>query len=66
MKRIMDVEQPEKNLVKVSVTEIDIPMRCMAVFMVKWAIASIPALLIILFLVLLFFYVFVARFFCPI
>jgi hypothetical protein len=65
MKPIMDVEEPEKTITKVSLTKIDIPMRHMVLFMVKWAIASIPAFLIFLFLLLFFFYMFCGRFFCP-
>lgn len=66
MEPIMDVEEPEKTIIKVSLTKLDIPMRDMALFMVKWAVASIPALLIFLFITFLFFYIFWGRFFCPI
>ncbi len=66
MEPIMDVEEPEKTITKVSLTKLDIPMRDMALFMVKWAVASIPALLIFLFIAFLFFYIFWGRFFCPI
>jgi hypothetical protein len=65
MEPVRNVEEPEKNIMKVSLTGVDIPMRDMALFMLKWAVASIPAFLIFLSLILLFFYMCVGRFFCP-
>lgn len=51
-KRITCVCLNEKNMVdehsKVIVTDIKIPFRSMVVLMVKWAIATIPALIILI------------------
>ena len=66
MKLNEDDKEPDKSIIKVSLREIDISMRDIVVFTVKWAIASIPALLIILFVLLLFFYIFMGRYLCPV
>jgi hypothetical protein len=38
---------------RVTISDLDIPIRAMTVFMVRWAIASIPALILIFLLVAL-------------
>lgn len=65
MKLIEDDKEPDKSIIRVSLIDIDISMRDMVVFMFKWAIASIPGLLIILFILLLFFHMFVGKYLCP-
>jgi len=66
MKVIEDDKEPGKSIIRVSLREIDIPMRDMVLFMFKWAIATIPGLLIILFILLLFFHMFVGKYLCPV
>jgi len=40
----------DKELVKVIITDIKMPLLSMIVFMVKWAIAIIPAFIILIFI----------------
>lgn len=45
---IEDVDlPPSMRITKVSVVDINMPFRSMVVFMVKWALASVPALIIL-------------------
>jgi len=50
----MDIEANNKELVEksswVKITDINMPFWSMVIFMVKWAIASIPAIIILMFL----------------
>lgn len=47
IQRANDVTTPVDPMAKVSVVDVSMPFGSMVLFMVKWAIASIPALLIL-------------------
>ncbi len=53
---------PEKALHQVAVVDIKMPFFSMVIFMVKWVIASIPAMLILFFIAMLFAMIFGAIF----
>ncbi len=58
MKEKMEIETSQKDLAekssRVKITDINMPFWSMVIFMVKWAIASIPAIIILMLLFMFF------------
>lgn len=45
----LEAVNPSSDRMKVAVTDIEMPFGSMVIFMIKWALASIPATMILLF-----------------
>tara|TARA_B100001079_G_C16260039_1_gene447329 strand:+ start:366 stop:611 length:246 start_codon:yes stop_codon:yes gene_type:complete len=58
LKEKMEIETNQKDLAekssRVKITDINMPFWSMVIFMVKWAIASIPAIIILMLLFMFF------------
>lgn len=58
LKEKMEIETSQKDLAekssRVKITDINMPFWSMVIFMVKWAIASIPAIIILMLLFMFF------------